>query len=66
MVQPYFAGVSKAAKLFDMTKSEFLQLVNDGVLPRPLLLGELERWDVAQLRAFANGEAADAAGHIEW
>ncbi len=61
-----FAGVSKAAKLLDMTQSEFLHLVNEGVLPHPCQLGEFERWDVAQLKAIASGETADVVGGIEW
>ncbi len=66
MVQPLFAGAGKAAKLLDLTPSDFRRLVSAGVLPPPCRLGEFERWDVEQLKAIASGEAAEAARSIEW
>lgn len=66
MVQPLFAGVSKAAKLLDLKPGEFRQLVSEGVLPPPCRLGDYERWDVEQLKTIASGEAVGSTGGIEW
>ncbi|MEL6958702.1 MAG: hypothetical protein AAGL89_07090 [Pseudomonadota bacterium] len=66
MIQPLFAGASKAAKLLDLKPGEFRRLVEQGVLPPPCRLGEFDRWEVEQLKAIASGEAADAVARIEW
>ncbi len=63
---PLFAGANKAAKLLDLKPDEFRQLVSEGILPPPCHLGDFERWDMEQIKAIASGEAADAAGSIEW
>jgi len=61
-----FANDRNAAALLDMNPAEFRGLVNDGVLPKPLNTGGLERWDVEQLQAIMRGDAADGMGEVNW
>ncbi|WP_208353120.1 hypothetical protein [Pseudaestuariivita rosea] len=60
------ASERSAAKLLDMKPSQFLALVDEGVLPKPVNIGGLDRWDVEQLRAIASGNMANEPGIIEW
>lgn len=48
----------KAAAMLDMTRTEFLDLVNKGALPRPRRIGHHERWPVEELQAILSGTAA--------
>lgn len=63
---PILANERTAAKLLDMKPAAFRSLVDEGVLPRPVRIGDFERWDVEQLKSVARGEAAEGAGSIEW
>ena len=54
--QPLFASEKRAADLLDMPKSTFRELVADGVLPRPVVIGKCERWDVEALTKALRGE----------
>jgi hypothetical protein len=49
---PLFASERGAARLLDMTPTEFRGLVDAGALPQPC---SFERWDVAQLEAIMRG-----------
>jgi hypothetical protein len=62
---PLFAGAEKSASLFDMKKTDFLELVASGHLPGPLDLGGHRRWDVEELSKIARGEALEGGG-LEW
>lgn len=53
--EPISARESTAAKLMDMPVSEFRRLVHRGALPRPVRIGDVERWSVADLRAVLTG-----------
>ncbi len=60
-----FASERKAAKLLDMKPREFLTLVNEGSLPRPVKIGgKFERWSVKELEAIKSGAAMDEA--FQW
>jgi hypothetical protein len=61
-----FATDCSAAALLDMKPAEFRGLVDDGVLPKPTIIGRFERWDVEQLQRIARGEAVDGIGEIIW
>ena len=63
---PLFATAKTAAALFEMTKSEFLSLVDEGVLPKPQKIGPYERWATDELKAIARGEKADGYEEIDW
>ena len=52
---PLFASDATAAKLLDMRPAEFRELVDAGALPSPVLIGQLRRWDVEELRAIVRG-----------
>lgn len=47
-----FASDATASKLLDMTRPQFLALVEAGSLPRPVAHG---RWDVSELSAIMRG-----------
>ncbi|MFG6082291.1 hypothetical protein ACEUZ9_002936 [Paracoccus litorisediminis] len=51
-LEPIFARETTAAKLLDMTRGEFVTLVQSGALPPPVLH---DRWDVAELQAIMRG-----------
>ncbi len=55
---PIAVGESKAAKMLDLPKGEFLRLVKIGALPGPSNFGPYPRWSVARLQAVVNGTAA--------
>lgn len=52
---PDFPRARTAAKLLDMSEREFLQLVEEGILPKPC---KLDRWDREELRKIMRGDAA--------
>ena len=54
--QPLFASEKRAADLLDMTRGTFRDLVATGVLPRPMIIGSCERWDVEALQRAIRGE----------
>ncbi len=56
----------KAAKLLDMTRAEFLERVETGVLPKPCDIGGLKRWDMATIRKIVTGEAVEGMGGVNW
>lgn len=63
---PIFASERTAAQLLDMKPAEFRALVDRGALPGPRRLGDLERWDVEELRRIITGEAAEGMGDVRW
>ena len=63
---PLYASDKTAAKLLDMTRPEFLDLVDQGALPPPVMLGtNLARWSVRDLETIINGRAAIPEQDIE-
>lgn len=46
-----------AASMFDMPVSEFLRLVDAGIMPKPKPIGAHERWSFVELNAVVSGEA---------
>lgn len=59
---PIYASASTAAKLLDMKPREFAQLVEAGHLPPPRRIGDLERFDVAELRSVIRGDLIGGGG----
>ncbi len=53
---PLFATDRSAAKLLDMKPKQFRDLVAAGILPPPINIGNLERWDVEALTKALRGE----------
>jgi len=60
------ANEKNAAGSLDLKPAEFRSLVAEGVLPKPIKIGDHERWDVEQLRAIATGDLAGGAEVIKW
>lgn len=50
---PLFASDKTAARLLDMSRPQFLSLVQAGALPGPV---KHDRWDVAELQAIMRGD----------
>lgn len=65
--QPIYANERNAAKLFDVSVSQFRSLVQQGHLPpgRTIAPG-LMRWNVPEILAIVEGRAADGGGEIAW
>ncbi|QOL80457.1 helix-turn-helix transcriptional regulator [Pseudooceanicola spongiae] len=57
-LQPLFVDDRTAAKLFCLSRAEFLDLIRQGHLPAPTKLGTYDRWDVEELLRIAKGERA--------
>ena len=54
---PLFVRAATAAAILDMTPREFRALVQTGALPAPCVLaGDIQRWDVEELRATLRGQ----------
>jgi predicted DNA-binding transcriptional regulator AlpA len=51
-----------AAKMLDLPKAEFQRLVGEGVLPRPVKLGDAERWRVEDLQRALDGQQTGLGG----
>jgi hypothetical protein len=64
-IHPLFASEKRAADLLDMPKSTFRDLVAGGVLPRPMVIGNCERWDVEALQRAIRGELETLDG-VQW
>lgn len=58
-LQTIAASERTAAKMLDMTATDFRRLVDAGSLPRPHRIGGMERWRVADLEAIVSGKAAE-------
>lgn len=66
-VQPMFASASTAAKLLDMTRSDFEKLVERGCLPRGREIAPgMVRWPVDDLRRIINGDAVEGMSDVRW
>lgn len=63
---PILASQRRAAELLDMKPAEFRMLVTEGHLPKPKRIGELERWDVEELRQIGGGTAARGVEGVRW
>ncbi len=63
-VQSLFVAESKAAKMLDLKKKEFTDLVRKGVLPQPVQLGEYTRWRTEDLAGIMTG--ANFEQDIDW
>lgn len=63
---PLYANEQSAAKLFDVSVSQFRTLVQKGHLPpgRAIAPG-LTRWNVTEIVSIVEGRAADG-GDIQW
>lgn len=61
-----FAAERRAAGMLDLKPCDFLALVNDGILPKPTLIGNHKRWDVEQLQSIVRGDAADGLTEVVW
>lgn len=56
---PLFVRETKAARMMDMSTSEFLGLVDQGALPGPVDLPGSKRWRIADLKAVGDGSAME-------
>lgn len=65
MSAPLFATEKHAADLLDMTKVTFRDLVAGGILPRPVVIGDCERWDVEALQRAIRGDLETMDG-VRW
>lgn len=63
--EPIFASELTAARLLDMTRADFRALVDRGHLPPPRRIGNLERFDMAELQAVLRGEKIGGGG-MQW
>jgi len=57
---------TQASKALSLTKSQFLALVDEGVLPKPRKLGPYERWDAQELQATLRGERVSGYEDVKW
>jgi hypothetical protein len=64
-LDPMFARDRTAAALIDMKPAEFNKLVAAGYLPKPRLIGTVERFDMDELRRIIRGDAI-GGGAMEW
>lgn len=65
--KPLFAKASTAARLLDMTKNEFEELVQNGHLPQASNIGGIHaRWDVEMLQRILSGHASDGMEDVRW
>ena len=62
---PLFVSEKRAAELLDMPKTLFRRLVDGGVLPGPVAIGELRRWDVEALKRALRGEP-ETLDDLQW
>lgn len=62
---PIFATEKLAAQLLDMKPRELRALVEAGHLPPPRRIGEVERFDVAELQKVIRGELI-GGGDMTW
>lgn len=66
-MQQIMASEARAAKLMDLTRSEFKSLVEVGSLPpgREIAPG-IVRWNVQELRRIASGDQIEGMQDVEW
>lgn len=57
--RPIALPAKRAAETIGLAKSEFLRLVEKGILPKPKRLGDRELWSYADLEAVFSGKAMD-------
>lgn len=62
---PLFASEASAARLLDMKPGQFRELVRAGHLPAPKRIGDVERFDVDELRRVLRGDAI-GGGELTW
>jgi predicted DNA-binding transcriptional regulator AlpA len=48
-----------------MSHAKFCELVRSGALPTSKMIGDLERWEVQEIRAIISGDARQPAEDIE-
>lgn len=60
-----FASERTAARLVDMKPDEFRDLVDRGLLPPPRRIGNVERFDLAELQAVIRGDLI-GGGEMKW
>lgn len=66
-MQPIMVSEASAAKLMDMTRSQFQSLVAVGSLPRGREIAPgIIRWNVQELRRIASGDLVEGMGDVEW
>ena len=62
---PIAVSAKSAAALLDMSHAKFCELVRSGALPTSKMIGDLERWEVQEIRAIISGDARQPAEDIE-
>lgn len=63
---PIYVGESNAAKILDMTKSQFRSLVEAGSLPPPFTIHDVQRWRVADLDGIISGQSLHREEDFQW
>ena len=66
MANLMFGSEVSAAKALDLPVKEFRALVQAGALPRPRMIGNHERWDMAELQRIISGTAVEGLGGVKW
>ena len=63
---PLFASEATAAKALDLAVKDFRALVASGTLPRPRMIGDHPRWDLAELHRIISGDAVEGLREVKW
>lgn len=66
-MQPIMVSQDSAARLMELTRSEFKSLVESGALPRGREIAPgITRWCVQELRRIASGDLVEGMGDVDW
>ena len=55
-----------AAKALCLSEKEFSELVENGDLPQPRMLGKHPRWDATLLQKIVTGQVVDGMEGTQW
>ena len=56
----------RAANAMCLSEKEFSELVDNGDLPQPRMLGKHERWDATLLQKIVAGQVVDGMEGTQW
>jgi predicted DNA-binding transcriptional regulator AlpA len=63
---PMFASEANAARALDLSVKDFRALIEAGALPRPRMIGNHSRWDMAELQRIISGQAVEGLEGVKW
>ncbi len=61
-----FGKARTVAAALEMSERQFLDLVEAGIFPAPLKIGDLDRWDMEEICRIIRGEPDDGLNGIVW